>query len=251
MDRPAFRRFVARNRATVAVMFLAGLMTAPAWAADYSKSEKTALYQTSLKVPAAASAIPPLQAEILRRFQLQAKTVKDDALDDKKAAPENFHPYMLDTQWRVTFESARIISLSGLSFVDENGAHPNDSFDTIVWDKTAKRAVKLPELFVKEKLPAALRGIAEYAKTALRKKFPREEGQPADYDPVEGNIAADPEKLGQYALTYARGETRANGIVLLWGAGEAWPHVMGDIRISIPVSVFGSDLAPQWAAEFK
>jgi hypothetical protein len=235
----------------MAVMLLAGLTAAPAWAADYSKAEKTPAYETSLKMPAAASAIAPLQAEILRRFQLQAKTIKDDAIDDRKTAPENFHPCMLDTQWRVTFESARVISLSGLSFVDENGAHPNNEFDSVVWDKTAARAVKLPELFARDKLPAALRDIAEYAKTALRKKFPREQGQPADYDPVEGNIAADPEKLGHYALTYAKGETRANGIVLLWGAGEAWPHVIGDIKIAVPVSVFGNALTPQWKAEFK
>jgi hypothetical protein len=33
-------------------------------------------------------------------------------------------------------------------------------------------------------------------------------------------IGADPDKLKSYALTYAKGQTRANGIVLLYGAGE-------------------------------
>jgi len=235
----------------VLTVLLAGFATAPALGAGYSKDEKTGAYELSLKIPDAPLAIPALEAEILRRFQAASKLVKDEAVEEKRNAPEYFHPYLFDTEWRVTFESPRVISLSGLDFTDNGGAHPTNDYDTIVWDKTTGRAVALPELFVKACLPAALHDIAEHAEASLRKRFPREEGQPADYDPVEGNIAADPAKLGHYALTYARGESKANGIVLLWGAGEPWPNVMGDIKLSIPAAIFRQCLAPEWAAEFK
>ncbi len=43
----------------------------------------------------------------------------------------------------MTFDSPQVISLSGYSFIDENGAHPNAAFDAVVWDKTANRAVAL------------------------------------------------------------------------------------------------------------
>jgi len=230
---------------------LAGVVSAPAWGAGYSKDEKTGAYELSLKIPEAPLAIPALKAEILRRFQLASKTVKDEAVEDKRDAPAYFHPYLLDTEWRVTFESPHVLSLSGLNVTDNGGAHPTNDYDTIVWNKTSGRTVALPELFAKASLPAALHGIAEHAEASFRKRFPREDGQPADYDPVEGNIAADPAKLGHYALTYAQGETKANAIVLLWGAGEPWPNVMGDIKLSVPVAVFRPYLAPEWAAEFK
>jgi hypothetical protein len=219
--------------------------------AGYSTDQKTSDYELSLTIPESAAAIPALKGEILRRLETAAKIVKDNAAEDKESDPQNFHPYSFHSEWRVTFDSPRVISLSASNDTYNGGAHPSDDYDTIVWDKTAGTAVALPELFVKADVAAALRGIAEHAKASFRKKFPHEEGQPADFDPVDGNIAADPEKLGHYALTYAKGETKANGIVLLWGAGAPWPNVMGDIKLSVPTVVFRKYLAPQWAAEFK
>lgn len=219
--------------------------------AGYSADQKTSDYELSLTIPETPAAIPALKAEILRRFEVASKIVKDNAAEDKEADPPNFHAYSFHSEWRVTFDSPRVISLSASNETYNGGAHPNDEYDTIVWDKTAGTAVALPDLFAKADIAAALRGIAEHAKASLRKKFPHEEGQPADFDPVEGNIAADPEKLGHYALTYAKGETKAIGIVLLWGAGAPWPNVMGDIKLSVPAAVFRKYLAPQWAAEFK
>lgn len=219
--------------------------------AGYATDQKTSDYELSLSIPGPPAAIPALKAEILRRFEAGSKIVKDNAAEDKDADPQNFHPYSFHSEWRVTFDSPRVISLSASNDTYNGGAHPNDDYDTIVWDKSAGRPVALPDMFTKADLAAALHGIAENAKASFRKKFPREEGQPADFDPVAGNIAADPEKLGHFALTYAMGETKANGIVLLWGAGAPWPNVMGDIRLSVPAAVFRKYLAPQWATEFK
>ncbi|MGH7022651.1 MAG: PdaC/SigV domain-containing protein [Caulobacteraceae bacterium] len=235
----------------IALPLLIALVAAPAWAGSYSKDQKTAAYELSLTIPDVPAAIAPLKAEILRRFEAATKSFKADAVADRQDDPQRFQPYLFDSEWRVTFDSPRVISLSGLSVTDEGGAHPSNDYDTIVWDKRAARAVALPELFVRADLHAALDAIAEHAKASLRRKFPHEEGQPADYDPVEGNIAADPAKLGQYALTYAKGQTKANGIVLLWAAGAPWPNVMSDIKLSIPVAVFRRYLAPRWAAEFN
>jgi hypothetical protein len=219
--------------------------------AGYSTDQKTSDYELSLTVPDTPAAIPALKAEILRRFEAASKIVKDDATEDKEADPPNFHPYSFHSEWRVTFDSPRVISLSASNDTYNGGAHPSDDYDTIVWDKTAGTAVALPDLFAKADLADALRSIAEHAKASFRKKFPHEEGQPADFDPVEGNIAADPGKLGHYALTYAKGDAKANGIVLLWGAGAPWPNVMGDIRLTVPAAIFHKYLTPQWAAEFK
>jgi hypothetical protein len=220
-------------------------------AAGCNTDQKTGDFGLSLKVPEAPAAIPALKAEILRRFEAASKIIKDNAAEDKETDPQNFHPYSFDSEWRVTFDSPQVISLSASNATYNGGAHPNSDYDSIVWDKTSGSAMALSDLFAKADLRAALHDIAEHAKASLRKKFPREEGQPADFDPVEGNIAADPEKLGHYALTYAKGESKANGIVLLWGAGAPWPNVMGDIKLSVPAAVFRKYLTPQWAAEFK
>ena len=76
-------------------------------------------------------------------------------------------------------------------------------------------------------------------------------GADADMSEADQGIGADEKKLGHYALTYAKGDAKANGIVLLYGPGETWPHVLGDFRLSIPVAVFRDYLTPAWRAEFK
>jgi hypothetical protein len=114
---------------------IAGLVIAPAFGAAYDKTETTSAYTFRLRVPAQAMAIAPLKKEIFDRFKKNCDTIKPDALSEQKEVPQYFHPYDLDTQWRVTFDSPQVISLSGYSFIDENGAHPNAAFDSVVWDK--------------------------------------------------------------------------------------------------------------------
>jgi hypothetical protein len=46
------------------------------------------------------------------------------------------------------------------------------------------------------------------------------------------------------------GQTAANGLVLLYGAGQVWPHVLGDFRLAVPAAVFTKYLAPQWKDVF-
>jgi hypothetical protein len=235
------------------LILLAGvfaLASSFAFAAGYDKTEQTKLYTLRLRIPEAALAIPALKAEIMARWRKDSDGLKSDAADDKDADPQ-FHPFMLDTNWRVTFENNDVVSLSADSFIDENGAHPNGAFDSIVWDKRANRAVKFEELFMPGQRKVAFTAIAASAKASFLKWLAKEEGSPADPAEADDGIGADPDKLGHYALTYAAGETKANGIVLLYGAGEVWPHVIGDVRLSIPVAVFRAYLAPEWRARFN
>ena len=194
-----------------------GLLAAPAFAA--AAYDKTDTYAVRQRVPWAAMAIAPLKTELFARWKKDSGEIKNEAKQEKSEVPQYFHAYALDTGWRVTFESARLISLSGNSFIDENGAHPNPAFDSVVWVKTVTKEAGSDE--------------------------------PPDPSMADEGISQDGQKLGHYALTYAKGDSKANGIVLLYGAGEAWAHVMGDFRLGVPVSVFRKYLSPEWAAEFK
>lgn len=228
------------------------LLALPAFAAgDYDKSTKTDAYEIRLRVPAAVMAAAPLKAEIFRRWKKDSGELTTQAVEDKKDAPQYFHPYALDTQWRVTFESADVLSVSGYSFIDQGGAHPNAAFDSIVWDKTAGRAVPLDDLFAKGQAPAAISAIAASARATFLAWANRQGGEPMEPSMADEGIGKDSAHLGHYALTHDKGVAKANGIVLLYGAGEAWPHVMGDVKLAVPLSVFRKYLAPRWAAEFK
>jgi Deacetylase PdaC len=226
------------------------LAIAPALAADYETTEKSPLCEQHLRVPAAAMAIAPLKERILALHKADVDQAKADA-EDKEANP-NFHPYTIDTVWRVTFENETVLSLSGETEADTGGAHPNQAFQTIVWDKRAGESVRIEALLAPDQVKAALTAIADAAAKAWTRTYTQRSGQPPgqDTDLAETGIEADAEKLKNYALTYAKGQTAANGIVLLYGAGQAWPHVLGDFRLAVPAAVFAKYLRPQWKEVF-
>ena len=227
------------------------LAATPAFSADYETSEKSPLIEAHLRVPAGAMAIAPLKERILALAKADIDEAKADAKEDKEDNP-SFHPYSIDTVWRVTFENAAVISLSGDTNADTGGAHPNQGFQTIVWDKKSNRSVPIENLFGSDQVKPALAAIADAAGKTWTKLYTERSGQSPgqDTDLVETGISANPGKLKTYALTYAKGETAANGIVLLYGAGQAWPHVLGDFRVAVPAAVFAKFLAPQWQELF-
>jgi hypothetical protein len=228
-----------------------GLIITPAMGADYDKTEKSPLYELRLRVPASAMDIAPLKDQILALYKADADQAKSDAKDDKEGNP-SFHPYEVDTIWRVTFENDAVLSLSAETSADTGGAHPNQGFQTLVWDKKAARALPIDGLFAPDQSQVALAAIADAASKAWTKIYNQRSGQSpgADTDMAKDGIGADAEKLKTYALIHAKGQTAASGIVLLYGAGQVWPNVLGDFRLSVPAAVFAKYLAPQWKAVF-
>jgi hypothetical protein len=228
-----------------------GLTAMPALSADFDTTEKSPLVELHLRVPETAISIAPLKQTILALYKADADQAKTDAKENKKDNP-GFEPYSIDTIWRVTFENAAVVSLSGDTVADTGGAHPNEAFQTIVWDKKANRTVPIEALFQPDQVKIALTAIADAAAKAWTKTYIQRSGQKPgpDTDLASIGIEADPEKLKTYALTYAKGETAANGIVLLYGAGQIWPTALGDFRPAVPAAVFTKYLAPQWKAVF-
>ena len=230
---------------------VAGLVGAPAFAADYDVTDKSPLAELHLRIPATAMTIAPLKEKILALYKADADQAKSDAKEDKEDNP-GFHRYSIDTVWRVTFESDAVLSLSAEINADTGGAHPNQGFQTLVWDKKANRVVPIEALFAPDQAKAALAAIADAATKAWTKSYIQRSGQQPgpDADVARDGIGADPEKLKNYALTYAKGQATANGIVLLYGAGQVWPHVLGDFRLAVPASAFAKYLAAPWKAVF-
>lgn len=226
-------------------------LAVPAWGADYDKTQKAPLYEIRLRVPAAAMAIAPLRDRIMALYKSGTEETRKDAQDDKADNP-SFQPYSIDTNWRVTFESQAVISLSAETYADTGAAHPNQAFQTLVWDKAENHAVPIAGLFAPDQAKPALRAIADAAAKAWAKTYAARSGQKPgpDTDVARDGIGPDPDKLKTYALTYAKGQGTANGIVLLYGAGQVWPHVLGDFRLSVPAAVFAKYLAPRWKTLF-
>lgn len=227
------------------------LVAASAFAADYDHSDKSPLYEARLRVPAAAMAIAPLKDRIFSLYKKDVDEVKDEAKDDQEGN-KYFHPYLIDARWRPTFENAALLSLSCETYADTGGAHPNSGFETIVWDKRHARAVPIEALFAPGRAKPAFAAIAKAAEDAWTRSYIQKSGQRPgpDTDLASAGIGPDPSKLASYALIHEAGQDKANGIVILYGAGEVWPHVLGDFRLAVPARVFSPYLSPDWSGAF-
>jgi hypothetical protein len=146
-----------------------------------------------------------------------------------------------------------VLSLSAETNADTGGAHPNQAFQTLVWDKKANLAVPIEALFQPDQIKAALAAIAGAATQAWTRTYSERSGQKPgpDTDTAKDGIGPEPAKLATYALIHAKGVgSLSNGIVLLYGAGQVWPHVLGDFRLPVPSAFFAKYLTPQWRAVF-
>ena len=154
----------------------------PTLAADYDNIEKSPLVELHLKVPAAAMDIGPVKDRIFALYKADADQAKSDAKDDKDANPD-FHSYQIDTTWRVTYESAAVLSLSADIFADTGGAHPNGGFETLVWDKRGGRGVPIEALFAPDQFrAAALAAVADAATKAWINIYTKRAGEPPGPD---------------------------------------------------------------------
>lgn len=144
--------------------------------------------------------------------------------------------------------------LTHLSYGEIDYSHDRNGVVELLGHAAKKdnRALPIEALFAPDQAKPALIAIADAAAAAWAKTYTARSGQKPgpNADMAKDGIGADAEKLKTYVLTYAKGQVTANGIVLLYGAGEVWPHVLGDFRLSIPAAVFAKYLAPQWKTLF-
>lgn len=243
--------------ALAAVLAVGFAGSAAAAAGDYDKTENNKIYTLKLHVPASAMAIAPLKNDIFSRFKSESDDIKSSAAEEFKDDPVNSRPCELDHTWRVTFENSAVLSLSNEVYSDGGGAHPNGAFEAIVWDKIAQKEVPISALFAPGQSGAALKAISDNASKNWVKilvKRSADSGEPITASDAAGQvadgIAPDADHLKTYALTYAAGQAHANGIVLLYGAGEVWAHAIGDFRVPVSATVFAKYLAPQWKPVF-
>lgn len=217
------------------------------------KIEKAQLYTIRLDVPKSIMSIVPLKNNILNRFKSAENEMKKNADEIKTARPDSFSPLSLETQWQVIFENDAVISIVGTTYEYQGGAHPNSYFETIVWDKKQNHEIILVALFKEDQANLALKAIANSAQKSWANIVTQRSGEKPSADLMEQTkqgITSDAKSFKNYALTHAKGKNTLNGIELLYGAGEVWPHVMGEFRISVPLVVFEQYLKPNWKSMF-
>lgn len=126
-----------------------------------SVSEETPLYHFEYAYPAAVRTIPALQAVLDAKRADARKSLKDEAVEGRKAAREGdyeFTPYFHSTAWLVVTNLPGWLSLSAVSESFTGGAHGMRWASGLLWDKAAARQRGVTDLFIsKAAFSAAIR----------------------------------------------------------------------------------------------
>jgi hypothetical protein len=90
-----------------------------------------------------------------------------------------FHQEQYHKIWTVEASNARLLSLTADNRTDQNGAHPNRDFDSLVWDRARNQATTAADLLGS----AAVTGMNARYCSALAAMITRHGGEPPERCP--------------------------------------------------------------------
>ncbi|HVI98782.1 MAG TPA: DUF4163 domain-containing protein [Sphingomonas sp.] len=213
-------------------------------------TEKTDAIDFDYKIPSRAAAAPALRDHLLADAETGKKaTIRDQAQYAKELPPDApARPYGLEKSWSVVGETGQLLSLVAAGYVYTGGAHGSDSFETLVWDKTANRAVPFDALFTdKTKALATIR--KPFCDTLNKERAKRRGGELGTADDWSTRC---PEFKDHITLAFAK---PVNGTFSRIGvyipADIAGAHAEGSYTydLAIPKEMI-SLIAPEWRASF-
>ena len=198
---------------------------------------------------AQAAAVPALD----KRFRAETDKAYKDALanarDDQKLAREqkrDFNGHYYSVQWTTAGETVRLLSLQSEFGSFEGGAHPNTSYDALLWDRKLGKQIGMGALLTGRGNFAALTRTA-YCKALDAERAKRREGEKLggefDQCPKFSDLAIAPVDKNQ--------DGRFDAIDFVASPYVAGPYVEGEYELELPVtSRLISALKPEYRSSF-
>lgn len=189
-----------------------------------------------------------------KRFRADLDKVYKEALanarDDREAArgqKRDFNGHYFSMQWTTAGETARLLSLQGELGTFEGGAHPNTSYDALLWDRKLNRQINMGALLTGRGNFAALTRTA-YCKALDAERATRREGE---------KLGGEFDECPKYTdLAIAPVDKNANGrfdsIDFVASPYVAGPYVEGEYEVELPVTArLIEALRPEYRESFE
>ena len=208
---------------------------------------KTQYASVKLALPDAIKNAPGLRAPLYDAAVRELNQFSEGAQADLSEAGGGPGPYERTITYSAGGETARLFSLARTNFENTGGAHPNVTYDAVLWDKTAKKRVGFNDLFRPgADLSVLDKALCAAANTAKQARSPGSE--PAT---LGGRDWVCP-KASQtpFILTPGANPGKIGGVTFLLNSYQIGPHSDGDYWIAVPQSAFHALLAPAYAEDF-
>ncbi|MGB3723485.1 MAG: hypothetical protein WA979_11805 [Pacificimonas sp.] len=205
---------------------------APIPASDLLIVERSPTLNFHWRVPAEVAQHPALLAT-MRTDALQAQEkMRTTAREEAQFRAENgARPVAIsmDESWALSWENAALLNLTVAQNSYRGGAHPNLVYKSILWDKTAARAIALPDLF--SDWPNIEAGLSAQYCEALDAERAKRRGADVDSD---GPFGKCPPLTEQPVALMGNAYDGFYGIEVLLGPYVAGAYAEGSYRIELP-----------------
>lgn len=165
------------------IMLLLALAAAAPPARDVSRDLPANGLDFHYGWPAAANALPRLRARLeadLAHDRREALGALAESRRMARADRSELIPHDYSKDWAVAGATPRLLSLTADLGAFSGGAHPNTTFETLLWDRQADRAVAVTAVL--GPLPARLR--TRFCR-ALDTQRAEQRGEPVHHDPQD------------------------------------------------------------------
>ena len=194
--------------------------------------------------PAQANAIAPLDA-ILRarkdKVRAERRGYWEEAQTECPPDAASCMNHYYEEHWAVVTDLAQWLSLSSTVETYSGGAHGNQGFDALLWDKRAEKMREATELFQSE------RAFSDAVRADFCKALDKERAKRRDNSGVEGfDDCFDPtDAVIILGSSNAKAFDRIGFLIAPYLAG---PYVEGDYEVTLPITAM---LLSKVKAEFR
>lgn len=239
----------ARTLALVGAIACAAAL-GPALAAEPKPdfSIKTKWVEASVTLDAKIKADPALAANCLAEGKAWAKKNRADADKERKQEPELFRngPWTMERKYETrSVVDSRYVSIVRADYEYTGGAHPNNSSDTILWDRSAGKRISIRPFFTETAdngptMKAMRQGVIASLEAEKKKRG-------ADGTDASAIEAIEPKllKIGPVSLAPSTEQGKSSGLTFHYSPYTVGSYAEGGYVAFVPWETLKPYLTPE------
>ncbi len=155
-------------------------------------------------------------------------------------------PYYQTITWKIAAQSTRLVSLYAEEEQYEGGAHPNSSYQALLWDKTKNDLIAPARLFANG---ADMKAVDDYACRQIEAARSKRTGSPVS----ETGSGFDCPKFADSRLILIPSTVtgKIGAIDALYAPFEVAPYAEGPYEVRVPQSLLKGVIASDFADQFE
>ena len=200
--------------------------------------------------PSEAAAISPLDWRLRDQMAKAYRDALANAHEDQAVAREQKRPYnqhFFSMEWSTAGETPRLLSLQSELSTFTGGAHPNTSYNALLWDRRTSQQISFSALLTGRANIASLMR-SDYCKALDAERLKRRQGEKL------GGVFDECPKLSDLAIALADQDKNGRFDMIAFVASPyvAGPYAEGEYDISLPVTArFIAALKPAYRGSFE